>query len=70
MLHPGEILIAPNPEFMIEGATPRLGAGHPALIEARSLLSQERFLESLLVVREGLPHCHGQSAGPMSSMNP
>jgi len=54
VLTPDEFLAALNPEFMIEFATPRLGAGHPALAEAQQLLDEERFLESLLAVREGL----------------
>ena len=54
MLHPDEALGALSPKFMIEWATLRLGAGHPALVEARTLYDEERFLESLLAVREVL----------------
>jgi hypothetical protein len=54
VLHPDEFLAALNPEFMIDWATPYLGAGHPAILEAQALLGEDRFLESLLAVREGL----------------
>jgi hypothetical protein len=54
VLHPDEFLAALNPEFMIEWATPYLGADHPAIVDAETLLGRDRFLESLLAVREGL----------------
>jgi hypothetical protein len=54
VLHPDEFLAALNPEFMIEWATPRLGAGHPALVEAQRLLDEQRFFESLIAVRVAL----------------
>ncbi|MGD2148547.1 MAG: hypothetical protein PVH41_17770, partial [Anaerolineae bacterium] len=54
VLHPDEFLASLNPEFMIDWATAYLGAGHPAILEAQTLLTQDRFLESLLAVREGL----------------
>jgi hypothetical protein len=64
VLHPDEFMAALNPEFMIEFARPRLGAGHPALVEAQRLLDQERFLESLLAVREGLKGLQQRGAVP------
>lgn len=54
VLHPDEFLAALNPEFMIEWATPILGADHPALAQVRDQLQNGNFLDSLLTVREAL----------------
>jgi hypothetical protein len=54
VLTPEEFLAALNPEFLIDWATPYLGAGHPAIVEAQTLLSEDSFRESLFVVREAL----------------
>jgi hypothetical protein len=64
VLYPHEFMAALNPEFMIEWAGPMLGARHPALVEAQRLLDEERFLESLLAVREGLKALQQQGAVP------
>jgi hypothetical protein len=53
-LHPDEFLAALNPEFMIEWATPILGANHPALAQAQAQLQNDDFFDSLLTVREAL----------------
>jgi hypothetical protein len=53
-LHPDEFLAALNPEFMIEWATPILGADHPALAQAQAQLQNGDFFDSLLTVREAL----------------
>jgi hypothetical protein len=54
VLTPDEFIAMLNPEFMIEWATPRLGASHPSLVEARAHLAAGRYMESLLAVRGGL----------------
>ena len=54
VLTPDEFMAALNPEYMLEFATPRLGADHPSLVQAREHLSQGRYFESLLAVRDGL----------------
>jgi hypothetical protein len=54
VLHPDEFMAALNPEYMIEFASPRLGANHPALANARQLLNSGRYLDSLLAVRSAL----------------
>jgi len=61
VLHPDEFLASLNPEFMIEWATPILGAGHPALAQAQDLLAQGDFLDSLSTVREALRTLPGRS---------
>jgi hypothetical protein len=43
-----------NPEFMIDFATPVLGEGHTALIEAQAQLDQGEFLDSLVTIRAAL----------------
>jgi hypothetical protein len=53
-LHLDEFLAALNPEFMIEWATPILGADHPALAQAQAQLQNGDFFDSLLTVREAL----------------
>jgi hypothetical protein len=54
LLTPDEFMAALNPEYMIEFATPLLGADHPSLVEARTLLENGEFFESLLTVRQAL----------------
>jgi hypothetical protein len=54
MLTPEEFLAALNPEYMLEFATPMLGADHPALLKARDLMDNGNFLESLLTIRSAL----------------
>lgn len=54
VLHPDEFLAALNPEFMIDFAEPILGAGHPALTQARVYLAEGAYLDSLYTVREAL----------------
>lgn len=54
VLLPDEFMAALNPEFMIEWATPIVGAEHPALDEARQKLAEGDFLTSLLTIREAL----------------
>lgn len=53
-LTPDEFLAALNPEFMIEWATPILGAAHPALVDAKAQLSAGDYFTSLLTVRRAL----------------
>ena len=54
VLTPDEYMAALNPEFMIEWATPILGAEHPSLAQARAQLQDGAFFDSLLTVREAL----------------
>jgi hypothetical protein len=54
VLTPDEYMAALNPEYMIEFATPLLGADHPSLVQAQALLESGKFFESLLTVREAL----------------
>ena len=54
VLTPDEYVAALNPEYMIEFATPHLGANGPSLVQARALLGSGDFFESLLTVREAL----------------
>ncbi len=54
VLTPDELMAALSPEYMMAWASPILGADHPALVEAQSLLNQGRYFESLSVVRKTL----------------
>jgi hypothetical protein len=54
VLTPDEYVATLNPEYMIEFATPLLGADHPSLVQARALLGSGEFFESLLTVRQAL----------------
>jgi putative glycoside hydrolase with GxGYxYP motif/GxGYxY motif-containing protein len=51
---PDELMAALNPEYMIGFAEPRLGAGHPALVQARSQMQAGRFLDALMTIRAAL----------------
>jgi hypothetical protein len=54
VLTPDEYMAALNPEYMIEFATPLLGADNQSLVQAQALLESGKFFESLLTVREAL----------------
>ncbi len=54
VLQPDEFMAALNPEYMIDFATPRLGAGHASLAAARQHLDAGDYLASLLTVRAAL----------------
>jgi hypothetical protein len=54
VLIPDEMMAALNPEFMIEWATPILGADNSSLLQAQTLLQQKKFLESLSTIRDAL----------------
>jgi hypothetical protein len=54
VLTPDEYMAALNPEYMIEFATPLLGADDPSLVQAQALLESGQFFESLLTIREAL----------------
>ena len=57
VLTPDEFMAALNPEYLIEFATPIVGANHPALVQARAQLRDGRYLESLLTLRGALRTC-------------
>lgn len=54
LLTPDEFFAALDPEYMLELATPLLGADHPAVVEAKALMDQHEFLQALLRIRAGL----------------
>ncbi|MCJ7739459.1 MAG: hypothetical protein MUQ10_19460 [Anaerolineae bacterium] len=54
VLTPDELMATLNPAYMIEWATPIRDSDHPALAEARALLQQDKFFESLSTVRTAL----------------
>jgi hypothetical protein len=54
VLTPDEFMAALNPEYMIEFATPYLGAGHPAITEAKQQLAEGYYMKSLLTIRKAL----------------
>lgn len=54
MLTPDEFMAALNPEYMIDFATPFLGANNPALIQANQELAEGKYFTSLLTVRNAL----------------
>jgi hypothetical protein len=54
VLLPDEFMAAFNPEFMIEFATPYLGANNPAIQTAKLQLQEGNYLESLVTIREAL----------------
>jgi hypothetical protein len=54
VLTPDEYMAALNPEYMIEFATPLLGADNQSLVQAQTLLESGKFFESLLTVRDAL----------------
>ncbi|MFH0756324.1 MAG: T9SS type A sorting domain-containing protein [Bacteroidota bacterium] len=59
VLSPDEFAAALNPEYMIELATPILGDGHAAIIQARQQLDAGEFLNSLSIVRNALRQING-----------
>lgn len=54
VLHPDEFLAALNPAFMLDWATPILGADHPLLTQARDHLVTGDYFDSLLSIRRAL----------------
>ncbi|MFX1255339.1 MAG: hypothetical protein ACFFCZ_27300 [Promethearchaeota archaeon] len=54
VLHPDEFMAALNPEFMIDWATPILGADNPKLADAQAQLAAGDYFYSLLTVRDAL----------------
>ena len=54
VLLPDEFMAAFNPEFMIEFATPYLGADNPAIQAAKQQLQEGNYFESLVTIREAL----------------
>ena len=69
MLTPDEFMAALNPEYMIEFATPIVGANHPALIQARAQLRDGRYLESLLTLRGALRQAQTYNGGLQRTTN-
>jgi hypothetical protein len=59
VLTPDEFVAALNPKYMIDFATPILGAGHAAITEARQQLNAGEFFNSLLTVRDALRQING-----------
>ena len=53
-LTPDEYLAALNPQFMIQWATPILGADNSGLVTAKAQLASGDFIDSLLTVRNAL----------------
>jgi hypothetical protein len=64
VLRPEEFMAALNPEYMIEFATPILGADHAAIGKARSLLNAGEYYDSLMEVRKALCTHYGLECGP------
>jgi hypothetical protein len=54
VLTPDELMAALNPEYMLGFAVPRLGARHPAVLQARAELAAGRYYEALLTIRAAL----------------
>ena len=54
VLHPDEFFAALNPEYMIDLATPYLGAGDSSLIKAKTQLEEGKYFSSLMTVRNAL----------------
>jgi hypothetical protein len=54
VLLPDEFMAAFNPAFMIEFATPYLGADNPAIQTAKQQLQEGNYFESLVTIREAL----------------
>jgi hypothetical protein len=54
LLTPDEFVASLNPEFLVEWAIPRLGSDHPAVVEAKALLLDRRFVDALVAIRAGL----------------
>jgi hypothetical protein len=54
VLHPDEFLAALNPAFMLDWATPILGADHPRLAQAYTQLAAGEYFASLLSIRRAL----------------
>jgi hypothetical protein len=54
VLHPDEFFAALNPDYMIDLATPYLGAGDSSLIKAKTQLEKGKYFSSLMTVRSAL----------------